>query len=325
MAASKKLNEILRDMLDSLTPPDMKFQITYNNSQINLMNSQEVYLHLSMLAGGYRWYYPEIYPYNINIFFAFWTDFLARNTENIGRQYTALLETYNPIYNYDLTEQAADGSRHDTETITTTPSGEQTVTTAHTGTDTSTPSGQMQVTSAHTGTDTTTPSGQMQVTSSHTGTDTTTDSRWGYDSGSASPADKSELAHGETVTDTTTYTNYQTSLSHGETVTDTTTYTGYKEELSHGETVTETTTFDDYKNEQTKGHSNDQTITLPDGTTATGFADGSEHYLRRFGNIGVQTAADILGGELALRVHDLAIEWLQRFVDLYLVYVGDAL
>ena len=124
----------------------------------------------------------------------------------------------------------------------------------------------------------------MQVSSAHTGTDTTTDNRYGFDSSAGAPADSTTLQHGETVTDTTSFTGYKTD--------------------------TETTS------------ANDQTITLPDGTTGTGYDIGSEHYLRRYGNIGVQTAADIVGGELELRTHDLAIEWLKRFRDQYFVYVG---
>lgn len=131
---------------------------------------------------------------------------------------------------------------------------------------------------------TTTPSGTMQVSSAHTGTDTTTDKRYGFDSSAAVPADTSDLQHGETVTDTTSFTNYKT--------------------------VTDTES------------ANNQSITLPDGTTGTGYDTGSEHYLHREGNIGVQTAADILGGELAIRVHDIAIEWLERFRDQYFVYWG---
>ena len=285
---SKTVSEVLRDLLDSLAPPDLKIEVTSGGTTVNLMNSQYVYLHLDMLYGGYRWYYPTLYAYNASVFYGLWQQWLQRNASNIVRQYNALLEDYNPIYNYDLTEQAADGSRHDKTTDTTTPSGEMTVTTGHTGTDT------------------TTPSGQMQVASAHTGTDTTTDSKWGFDSSAAVPSDQSALLHGETVTDTTTF-------------------TGYKTELTHGETVTDTTTFDDYQTERTTEHENDQSMQLPDGTTATGYADASEHYLRRYGNIGVQTAADILGGELAIRVHDLALEWLRRFGDEYFVYVGDVL
>lgn len=133
-------------------------------------------------------------------------------------------------------------------------------------------------------TQTVTPSGTMSVASAHTGTDTTTEDRYGFDSSTGAHADKSTLSHGETVTDTTSFNQYKTE--------------------------TETTS------------ANDQSITLPDGTTGTGYDVGSEHYLHRYGNIGVQTAADILSGELEVRTHDLSVEWVQRFGNQYFVYVG---
>lgn len=133
-------------------------------------------------------------------------------------------------------------------------------------------------------TTTATPSGTMSVASVHTGTDTTTDSRYGFNSSTGAPADKSELAHGETVTDTTSFTGYKT------------------------ETETES--------------AHDRSITTPDGSTLSGLDTGSEHYLRRYGNIGVTTSAQLAAGELELRVHDIAIEWLERFADEYLIYVG---
>lgn len=227
----------------------MPYTVTYNGTTVSLFGSSgDLLEHMSMLFGSWQWYPSAVLPGTAQGFVSLWSRWLQRNASNIVRQYNALAEDYNPIHNYDVTEQAADGSRRskDTQTVT--------------------------------------PSGTMSVASAHTGTDTTTDSRYGYDSSAGVPADKSELSHGETVTDTTSFTGYKTD--------------------------TETSS------------ANDQSITLPDGTTGTGYDVGSEHYLRRYGNIGVQTAADILGGELAIRVHDLAIEWLGRFRDQYLVYVG---
>lgn len=228
----------------------MPFTITLSNgSSVTLMTSDTVYDHLSVLFGKYRYYPPTFITGQIPALFkSTFTNFIARNNHNIARQYEALAADYNPIYNYDLTEQGADGSRVAKTTTTATPSG------------------------------------TVSVSSAHTGTDTTTDSRYGFDSAAAAPADKSELSHGETVTDTTSFTNYKT--------------------------------------ETTAESSNDQSVTLPDGGSASGFDRGSEHYMHRYGNIGVQTAADIIGGELELRVHDIAVEWLRRFSAEYLVYVG---
>lgn len=133
-------------------------------------------------------------------------------------------------------------------------------------------------------TTTATPSGTMSVASAHSGTDTTTDKRYGFDSVDGSNADHTTLQHGETVTDTTSFNGYKT------------------------ETETES--------------AHDRSVTTPDGSTLSGLDSGSEHYLRRYGNIGVTTSAQLASGELELRVHDIAIEWLERFADEYLIYVG---
>ena len=246
MAVQKLIvDDLIKAIYDAET--ELKFKITYDGTEYMLMDTFDNLSHMSMMFGGYAWYTP-VFGGNVTSFIALFNAFITRNTENIGRQLTALLEDYNPIYNYDLTEQAADGSRRAKDTTISTPSG------------------------------------TMSVASAHTGTDTTTENRYGLDSSAGVPADKSTLMHGETVTDTTSFNQYKTE--------------------------TETTS------------ANDQSVTLPDGNTATGYAEASEHYLRRFGNIGVQTAADILGGELALRVHDLACEWLMRFGNQYFVYAG---
>lgn len=244
---------IIDDLIRILyvTEVNMPFDITSDNGQqtVQLMDTGELLAEMSMRFGSYRFYPPAFLTGNIPTYYKeVWQNFLARNNHNIWRQYDALAKEYNPINNYDLTEQAADGSRVSKNTTTATPSG------------------------------------TMQVSSAHTGTDTTTDKKYGFDSSAAVPADVTDLSHGETVTDTTSFTGYKTTT----------------------ETVSE----------------NNQSVQLPDGTTGSGFDQASEHYLRRFGNIGVQTAADIIGGELAVRVHDLAAEWLMRFCNDYFIFVG---
>ena len=219
-----------------------------DGSSVTLLSSDDLYRELSMRYGCYYFYPPSFLPLNVSYLRETFLSWLNRNNDNIARQIETLAKDYDPIANYDMTEQAADGTKIAKETTTATPSG------------------------------------TMQVASAHTGTDTTTDKRYGFDSAAAVPADTSDLQHGETITDTTSFTNYKT-------VTDT--------ESAH-----------------------DRSVTTPDGSTLSGLDSGSEHYLRRYGNIGVTTSAQLATGELALRVHDIAIEWLERFADQYLIYVG---
>lgn len=219
-----------------------------NGSTVTLLSSDDLYRELSMRYGCYYFYPPSFLPLNVSHLRDTFLSWLNRNNDNIARQIETLAMQYDPIANYDMTEQAADGTKIAKETTTATPSG------------------------------------TMSVASAHTGTDTTTDSRYGFDSTTGEHADKSELAHGETVTDTTSFVGYKT------------------------ETETES--------------AHDRSVTTPDGSTLSGLDSGSEHYLRRYGNIGITTSAQLATGELELRVHDIAIEWLERFADEYLIYVG---
>lgn len=250
MATTNKttVDACIKQLFDDETT--MTFAVTLSDhSSVTLMQTAELLAMMSQLYGSYYWYPPVTFSEASGSGYKqLWDWWLQRNNDNIARQLEALALDYNPITNYDLTEQGADGSR-----------AAKTTTTA-------------------------TPSGTMSVASVHTGTDTTTDNRYGFDSGAPVPADKSELQHGETVTDTTSFTGYKT------------------------ETVTE--------------QAHNQSMSLPDGTTGSGYDQASEHYLRRYGNIGVQTAADILSGELAIRTHDIAAEWLQRFGREHFVYWG---
>lgn len=228
---------------------ETKFEVTLSDgSTVELLDSLDLYSELSMRYGCYYFYPPAFLPLNVSYLRDTLLAWIERNNDNIARQLETLALSYDPISNYDMTEQAADGSKVSKATTTVTPTG------------------------------------TMSVASAHTGTDTTTDNRYGFDSSAGVPADKTELSHGETVTDTTSFTNYKTTS---------------ETESSH-----------------------DRSITTPDGSTLSGLDSGTEHYLRRYGNIGVTTSAQLATGELELRVHDIAIEWLQRFADQYLIYVG---
>lgn len=228
---------------------DTDYKVTLSDGTVvTLLSSDDLYRELSMRYGCYYFYPPSFLPLNVSHLRDTFLAWLSRNSDNIARQIETLSLEYDPIANYDMTEQAADGTRIAKETTTATPSG------------------------------------TMSVASVHTGTDTTTDNRYGFDSADGAHADQTTMQHGETVTDTTSFVGYKT------------------------ETETES--------------AHDRSITTPDGALLSGLDSGSEHYLRRYGNIGVTTSAQLASGELELRVHDIAIEWLERFADEYLIYVG---
>lgn len=178
------------------------------------------------------WYFITVEPDGADYFKDLWKAYIAATGKNLLRAYNALLETYNPIENYNLIEESADGVKRDTDTITNTPDG--------------------------------------------TTTTTRETNKYAIDSSvGGEPADVETTTTGFTLrTDT-----------------------------------------------ETREHDNTITVDFQ-GDTLGGYNEGNEHRLARHGNIGVQTAADIIGGELKLRTVNLLTEYVQAFMNEYCYYVG---
>ena len=70
-------------------------------------------------------------------------------------------------------------------------------------------------------------------------------------------------------------------------------------------------------------HGNTKTADF-DGTTHSGSYEAKEHFIKRSGNIGVTTAAQMIQGELDIRARDLLREWVKEFIDRYCYMVGGA-
>lgn len=85
--------------------------------------------------------------------------------------------------------------------------------------------------------------------------------------------------------------------------------------------VTAVNSYDEAKSETVSTPENDQSIDF-DGETLTGYNEGSEHRLRRHGNIGVTTTQQMISSELDLRKTDLLKWYLRQFADEYIVYIG---
>lgn len=71
-------------------------------------------------------------------------------------------------------------------------------------------------------------------------------------------------------------------------------------------------------------HTYDNTMSLDfDGTTKTGYHEGSEHYLKRSGNIGVKTSSETLVDEYRLRAFlNVLAEYIKGFMDQYGFCIG---
>lgn len=163
--------------------------------------------------------------------FAEWQLYISRNGTNLKRMLDALFAAYDPISNYDMHEQAADGKKLDKQR--------------------------------------TKPSGKI--------INTAISYQAGIDS----------------LTEQGAMTNKSTN----------------------------TTTYEDTPQTETE-YDNTMTIKNNDGETETGYHEATDHYLRRYGNVGVTTSAQMISQELELRTVDLISDFVHRFFDAYCYYVG---
>ena len=86
-----------------------------------------------------------------------------------------------------------------------------------------------------------------------------------------------------------------------------------------GKTVTDT----EYTNADSETeYDNTMTIKNNDDVAESGYHKGEQHYLKRSGNIGVTTSAQMIEQELKLRVVDLIADFVKRFFDSYCYFVG---
>lgn len=162
-------------------------------------------------------------------FASLWTDYRNNTQDQLMRAVEAMQAEYDPISNYDMLEQSADGRRYSKETDTTTPEG---------------------------------------------GTESTT---YAYGIDSDADGNPAQRVQTKPLKDTNT--------------------------------------------ETTKEYDNDQAMSF-DGDTLTGYHEANEHYLKRSGNIGVTTAAQMITGEVDVRKIDLLKDYIREFFNRYGYAVG---
>ena len=166
---------------------------------------------------------------DVGFFIDVWTHYKSTTEYQLKRIYDSLHLYYDPITNYELWEESADGRKLSKET------------------------------------DTTTPTGGVQSTSYRYGIDT--------------PADGAPSDRMHSVPDTGA------------------------------------------KTETTREYQNNQTLIF-DEITHAGYHDANEHFLKRRGNIGVQTPADMLLREKDVRKINLLKTWIHEFFSTYGFCIG---
>lgn len=160
-----------------------------------------------------------------------WTHYNAVHLENLRKAYQAMQTEYDPIANYDMIEEGADGRKKDKNEVKTTP----------------------------------------------TGTDTITAKQYKTGLGSTGEGDLTDKAES--------------------------TQTG-------GRVMTSVET-----------PTNTQSIIF-DGTSKSGYHEGTEHFLKRSGNIGVTTSQQMLQSEIDLRKTDLLLDYVGTFMRQAAFYKG---
>lgn len=126
MSLKVKLKELLNDYI---TNSSTAFVITRTDNGTTMYSSADV---LTVMQKWYDYYfvYPELDPpstiYNPKLFFiTLWRRFVTGNAAGLTNLYKIFdVSDYDPISNYDMTEEAADGTRLDKATSTSIPSGE---------------------------------------------------------------------------------------------------------------------------------------------------------------------------------------------------------
>lgn len=229
---TRRVHDIMHDA-DVFENLDLHLDIVVDNTTIA---TQSEILNLWLKYSEFLYTQSDLVHFNDGMhgeieggyIFAEWNLYNARNGVNLKRTMDALFSEYNPINNYDMIEESADGKKQDKHK--TTPHGTITNT----------------------------------ATATHAGIDT---------------VDNGGLV-GQTTT-TTEYTNADTE-----------------------------TTYDNTKSMEF------------DSTTHAGYHTATEHFLKRSGNIGVTTSAQMITQEIELRVVDLLSDYVKRFFRQYCYYVG---
>lgn len=227
------------DILSALQPdqvPDLKIQIgedliATHEDVLDLWRRQSEWKYSQ--SDGQHYMADTDPPTEITggYIFAEWQLYIARNGENLKRKLDALFAEYDPISNYDMYEQGADGKKQDKHR--------------------------------------TKPSGKIINTAIS------------YQAGIDSLTEQGAMTN----------------------------------------KTTNTTTYEDSPQTETE-YDNTKSINDNDGETQTGYHEATDHYLRRYGNIGVTTSAQMISQELELRTVDLISDFVRQFFDAYCYYVG---
>ena len=88
-----------------------------------IFTTAQIYNELRYNYWTYKIPLSDLYTANAGYFIGLWQEYVSNTKQQLYRALEALTADYDPVSNYDMKEQRADGVRLSKETDTTTPSG----------------------------------------------------------------------------------------------------------------------------------------------------------------------------------------------------------
>lgn len=115
-----KLSEVLKAIYDAGLE-NARFELTYNNETI--FTSNQVFYEIADRYSSYKMSVSELFQPTAAYFIGVYSEYREAVKQNMYKAWKALTADYDPVSNYDMTEQEHDGKKLSTVTDTMTPSG----------------------------------------------------------------------------------------------------------------------------------------------------------------------------------------------------------
>lgn len=109
------LNEIYQAGLENSR---FEVKVTVDGQEVTIFTSDQVFYEFANNYDTYTVCISEIFQPTTAAFIALYSDYRANTKMQLYRAFAALNAEYNPVNNYDMIEQSADGRKLDKETVT---------------------------------------------------------------------------------------------------------------------------------------------------------------------------------------------------------------
>ena len=111
----KALNDIY---LAGLENARLEVSVTVDGQTVTIFTSNQVFYELANNYDTYTVCISEIFQPTTAAFIALYNEYRENTKIQLYRAFAALNAEYNPVNNYDMIEQSADGTKRDKETVT---------------------------------------------------------------------------------------------------------------------------------------------------------------------------------------------------------------